>query len=222
MRRVALNEMTRVGWKELWTEARSRNSDDLDIALLYVISSKDLVLNNFVEPTAEMDAAVDTVDNLVKANSPLFRSPAARDNARKAVADYHDARHTQEQRIVDELSDAVAHKRFDENCDRARAVNDYLGDLSGEDRAAIDPTQALEVKNLTTITVCVAHDLSAAVDLTAAEAAATRTNAQTISSQIKAVVPAYVGRVGTFDTRARLARNGGIDLDNLLTPSAIN
>jgi hypothetical protein len=221
-RRVALNEITRVGWKELWAEARNRNSDDVDIVLLYVISSKDLVLNNFVEPTAEMDAAVDIVDNLVKANSPLFRNAAALANAKKAVADYRDARHTQQQHIVDELSDAVGHGQRGDNCDRAKSVNDYLSSLSTDDRAVIDSSGALEVKNLATLTVCLRHDLSAAADLSAAEAAATRTSAQTISSQIKAVVPAYVGKVGTFDTRAKLARNGGIDLDNLLIPSAIN
>jgi hypothetical protein len=218
-RRVALNELTRVGWSELWAEARHKNSEDLDIALLFVISSKDLVVNNFVEPTPAMDNAVDMVDGLIQSGSNLFRTPAAMVNAKAAIAAYRDAHHAQEERIVNELGSAIAEGRFADNCDRVRSVNDYLGNLSSDERATIDPTRALQVKNLATLTVCLGHDLQADSGLTTQEAGALRIDAQKVTGQIKSVVPVYVDNVGKLDTRAKLARNGGQDIDNLIAAS---
>lgn len=161
---VLLNQQSRVISRFILNRG-TPNPEDAKIILYFVVSSKELVLNHFVEPDNDMMRAAGLLDDFVGEPADLLDADDLQ-TAADALKGFRQARRAQLLKIALMIDEGIGSDDPDvvtDSCGRAAALDKAVRGMPADARAEADPTRLVAVKALRDRLVCVAPGLTAGI-----------------------------------------------------------
>jgi hypothetical protein len=165
---MLLNQETRLIFRRVSESGLPLTPDDIKLISFFVISSKELVLNNSVVADDEMRRAVGVLEDALPQRE-MFESKAALDNAIVAIGQFRGADFARMLKLVNRLSgDAAGTPPGGPMCRAVRSLQSSLEDMADNDEA-FDEAHGLRLRNNTTLAECAGRALAADADVSQAE-----------------------------------------------------
>lgn len=217
---VLLNQETRLIFRKFRTLGRAPTGEEIKLISFFVISSKELVLNNGVVVDDDMLNAMAVLEQATTDQAADFENVAALQSAETAMEDLRGSEYAQWLAMVNHLNrDAAATRDNGYPCQAAEAVQASLDDRAS-DNQKFDESHKLRLINATTIARCIAPALQADTDATPEQQESALELGASIHQSIDEGLPIYRASSGlTGDDEDTLSRNAfrrSIEIGELL------